>query len=150
MKHLITKAYTGSDWDSVDFAVIPLPDAWVQFLNEVNQDFMAIRKKHQDNVHLVTIWADNAEFFVKDDEALPKSFLDILDSIEEDEAGVFELPEEFYKDFERPETHMGHGEVRISAFGVQFSTHGKHTTDEFWTPDVAITLLSGEIKPVKS
>jgi len=132
-KYIITKASTGSDWDSVSFALIEITKGLVSQVKRVSK----ILDKQKNLIQTCGIYADNATFFI-DESELPENFdLEVTDETCE----VIELSDEDFNKLSQQQQQLRGGEMRFSIFGnITFSTYGKNSTDEFWC-DVEINFI---------
>lgn len=131
MKTIISKAYTNSEWDSVDFAVIEINDTLLQFIKELSTQVKDICKQHGIYGHFA-VSSDNADFFIGERGEAHLGEHDDFAVI----PGTLDTSNE-----SRPENDLKGGDMRIFSDTVQFVTWGKHTSEEFWTPEIQINKL---------
>jgi hypothetical protein len=131
MKAILTKAYTGSEWDGVSFAIIPLTAEQILFLKQ------EATKVPDDALH-VEYSGDNAEFFAGVKEDTPDEF---NFEPEEGEPEIVELPDDYEKYFDRPEQTIKYGGFKLTKEDVCYTAYGKHTDEEYWTDDIKLEIL---------
>lgn len=123
---LLIKAFTGSEWDSCDVAIIDIDiPATIKKIKTVRQ-----LKKKDDTIGYVTHWfVVTAEF---------KTFPDGDDQFSEDEYV------KLYNDdmqLDDVETHVESADLYVYEDWVIISAKGKHTSEEFWTESISLDKL---------
>lgn len=142
MKYIISKAYTGSEWDTVDFALIELDDERLKYFKEMEMQAKELKERNGFGFMHIEISADNAEFFTGLMEEFEDNTISPGEMIpEEEEYCIEELPDDIIDKLERPESHLKYGSMKFSDSGVQFTTLGKHTDEEFWTPTIPYSIF---------
>lgn len=130
MKVLLLQAYTGSEWDSVSFALIEIDEAHQAYLKKIIQRQTELKAEGIDKL---VVSADNADFFI-DEEQLPEICFNEFNEIQE---GVYDLSEELIDELTRPEQDLKYGEMVFSHDSVTFKIFGKHTDEESWTNSIS-------------
>lgn len=139
--HLLVRAYTCSDWDDCDFAVISCDHAWRE---RMVSRLEAAGGFKPDESFLSFHYIDNSvEFYVSQDETF-------FDGLPESGAPLFIEPEKDEEtSFKTPETYMDSGRLVIDRNGsAHYARYAKYTGDEFFTdsfslPDI-LALFAGE------
>ena len=115
--HLLVRAYTNSDWDSCDFALITPTEQWFEKVKKAAQQVSTL-KSDPDFVNL-SFYEARTDFYTLSDEEqpdlasfnTPESRLDIYRS-------VFTRYDDFY-----------------------IKAYGKYSSDEYWTDDIRFDEL---------
>lgn len=112
------KAVTGSEWDGVEFALLPFSE------KRLNQ---FIAKKNVldtlEDVNELVVYADEVEFFTD------LSQLNI--EIDEDEIPIIVEINDI-EELSRPEQTIKYGHISFGKEEITFSGYGKHTDEEYW------------------
>ena len=119
-KYIKVKAFTGADWDSVDYALIELKAAFLLQLKKYINLAKFLKSIGVDSINVI---ADNAEFFVNRDN-------DVL--VDENFCKVISLTDKKFNELDTPNSEIKYGKMCISNFKIIFSGNNKHTDDEFW------------------
>lgn len=130
---LVVKAFTGSEWDNVNFAVVELSKERVSFINQMMKEVARLKEIYQFGGQL-EVFCDNAEFFAGVNDNCPFDFAD--DEAQEGKPVIMELPDDYEDHFYRPESALKYGHMSITEDTVQFVTTGKHTGEEFYTETI--------------
>lgn len=121
--YILIRAYTQSQWDNVDFALIPFNGTLITRLAVLVDKAKELQNDFGTNE--ISIYSDEADFFV-DDGNLP------FELPKEDEYKIVTLTDKAFGKLKRPESING-GQVSISSYGsITFKASGKHTGEEFW------------------
>ena len=133
--HLLVRAYTNSDWDSCDFALITLTEQWLEKVKKVAQQ-VANLKSAPDFVNL-SFYEARTDFYTLSDEEQPD-----LSFLEERTWAFVELTEEELASFNTPESRL---DIYRSVFtrydDFYIKAYGKYSSDEYWTDDIRFDEL---------
>lgn len=138
-EHILIKAYCQSEWDSCDFAIITLDDYWKETIKmrlEAAGSFDA-----PDSFISFKFYDNSADFYQSDDET------EILSG----EEWTFVTLEKEEKDsFIKPESHLATGSLILYKDGTGFyKTYGKYTNEEFYTAEIQLREIWGQIQDNK-
>lgn len=117
-KYILMKALTGSEWDGVEFALLPFSE------KRLNQ-FLA-KKKVLDtlkDVDQLVVYSDDVEFFTD---------LSQLNNVDEDEENPIIVEINDIEELSRPEQTIKYGQIKFGKDEIIFSGYGKHTNEEYW------------------
>jgi len=143
-KYILMTANTQSEWDSVDFALLPY-DA------KLFKSFLKAKTKLdklKGTADQFSLYVDDVDFFT-DREELPED----CQPIEEETPILIELTDEQVENLSRPEQVIKHGERKYSQWEVQFTATGKHTGEEYWCGigwETVEKLAKGKLEPVNA
>ena len=134
--YILVKAYTGSEWDTCDYAIIQIDEEWKAISKQRLNDVQHFKGNQSFYCHVywdspVGYFCDNEELnYQKAIEKAEKGFLYL--SIESDEIEALVTPESAL------DTHM----LKITKEGhCNFKAYGKHTGEEFWTESFSLIKL---------
>lgn len=124
---VLVKAYTGSEWDNCDYAIIRLEEAWLQQMRE-RQQVAAMFEKDMSFSHLA--YYDFPEGFYRDkDEISADNFLS-----EGEDWCFVRIVEGEPERLTRPENGLDTYQLIIHKNGTAFFTAlGKYSNEEFYT-----------------
>jgi hypothetical protein len=128
MKTLVVKAYTNSEWDSVDVVLFELDKESIDWLKELREKVELV--KGISGFNCLSIFSYGAEFL-------------------QDESGVYEDIENGFileddvdeNNFSEPETHFDTDTIGLRGYGFFFKCYGKHTGEEFWSETIGWEIL---------
>jgi len=135
-EYIFIRAYTNSEWDYCDFAIIHMTKQW--------------RTVMLKRLNLLEPFKDDSSFYSHHYWDSPKGFYtnivdeedtDITDLIlKEDEEWVFvTLAENELDTFPVPESRLGTHQLVLTTFdSARFIAHGKDNSEEFYTADFSI------------
>jgi len=133
--HLLVRAYTNSEWDSCDFALITLTEQWLEKVKKVAQQVSTL-KSDPDFVNL-SFYEARTDFYTLSDEEQPD-----LSFLEERTWAFVELTEEELASFNTPESRL---DIYRSVFtrydDFYIKAYGKYSSDEYWTDDIRFDEL---------
>lgn len=141
-KYIIAKAFTQSEWDGVDFAVIELTDGHLKFIREIRETIQKMGFKIGDGFLNIIFSGDNADFYYSEDE-LPE---DLQPEEGKPLIATVEDPD-IFKNLTRPEQDIRYGQLKFDEDGVQYVGYGKHTDEEFWIDRIPYDVIL-ETEPV--
>lgn len=124
-KYLLFRASTGSDYESAEFALIPLPLG----LNDIKGK-QRILELNPD-LFQVSVLGDLATFYTDSDQ-LPDEVYALLESVGDDRACEVELEDSLVESLSKVLEQLKYGEVVFGRDSVTFSVTGKHSGSEFW------------------
>lgn len=133
--HLLVRAYTNSEWDNCDFALITLTEQWLEKVKKVAQQVSTL-KSDPDFVNL-SFYEARTDFYTLSDEEQPD-----LSFLEERTWAFVELTEEELASFNTPESRL---DIYRSVFtrydDFYIKAYGKYSSDEYWTDDIRFDEL---------
>ena len=140
---IIIKAYTNSEWDRCDFAVITLKDGLDGFLKWVERTVkMATAIAHEDKDFLELSFFENrsiTNFYILNEEEKPD--LSFLEENDKDWAFV-ELSAEEEISFFEPENRIICRKIIFDKYGYFYvKAFGKYSEDEFYTEEILFDTL---------
>ena len=125
MKHLIIKAHTNSEWDSVSSALVELNDDSISELRKIRN---AVENFNTDGLsfHRASFFFGGVDF-------------KISDSGEYDEMeSCFTVVEDLdLSDYTDPESPLDSATIEVNKSGFKFTAFGKHTGEEFYSETVS-------------
>ncbi|MDY5823619.1 MAG: hypothetical protein SPJ99_02005 [Candidatus Coprenecus sp.] len=131
---ILVKAYTNSEWDRCDFAIVHCGEAWK---NLIRKRMEAIQPIAEDSeLCSVRYYDASVDFFQTDDK-------DILKLLEQEDWTFIEMDEDEERTLVSPENRLD--TYRLYIFpkgGFMYSAFGKHTGEEFWTEELTFTDIA--------
>jgi glycyl-tRNA synthetase alpha subunit len=125
-KYILMQALTGSEWDSVEFALLPYSLKRIKNFLDKKASLEGLKKS--EGIDELITYADEVDFY-NDAEQLPER----IEFESGDESPmIVELTDEEVASLSQPEQVIKYGEVSIGTFEVKFSGFGKHTSEEYW------------------
>ena len=139
-QYILIPAVTGSEWESVDFALITLDERrGLPYYKKMADLAKQMYKEH--GVSELIVYSDEADFYT-DMEQLPE---ECYKEFSEVQAQIIEFSDKFDTTlFSRPEQTIKYGQIKFGQEGVTFTGTGKHTDEEFWG-DIPYSVLFGEV-----
>lgn len=125
MKYIIAPAQTGSEWDSVEFLLI---EATPERINQLKVYVKKAKRIESEGFNSVSVYADNANFYTDLSELPEETQIDI----DNEQVKQIELDPDFVETLSKPEQDLKYGEMKFGMDQITFSTHGKHTDEEYW------------------
>jgi len=133
---ILARAHTDSEWDSCDFAIISISEAW--------------RKTQFERLEAITPFANDlsffslhffdgaADFYQHGDDGLP----DIDELLGDNEWAFVELTQEEQDNLTPPESTLDCYEMVLYKDGdAKYTAYGKHTDKEFWTTELPLRKI---------
>lgn len=136
MKYILMKAHTNSEWDSVNIGLLRVND---RFISRLINCYELLKNPLLVEIDELVINSDMIDFYIDEVESI-EEITGKTDIVGE----VIELTESQVEGLSMPESSLRGGSIKISRFGVTFSTYGKHTGEEFWC-DISIDALNNAI-----
>ena len=129
MKCIVMEADTTSEFDSVDFAVLRIDETYIASLKR-NTELLS--EDMLNGIDGLYIYDNVIDYYSDDLNDLDddNKYKEIAESIKYNT--VIELPDDFFDDFNRPESVISDGMIRIGREVIFFSSNGKNTNDEFF------------------
>lgn len=122
---LIIKAFTQSEWDPCDVAIIDIDvQKCIDFINLVRR----LKEEGNDVAYLTYWFSASAEF---------KNWSDDNDLLGDD--NIKEYTEDM--EFDDIETHFDSPDLIVYENSITISCSGKHTGEEFWTEHISYEKL---------
>ncbi|MCT2561849.1 hypothetical protein [Chryseobacterium herbae] len=135
-EHILLKAKTNSEWDTCDFAIIPISEDWK---NELQKRLNLIEPFTEDPLFISMSYYDTGVEFYKDDDIITPHSAELL----KDSTWVFVTTDaEEAEAMSSPENSLDCHELVINADGTAYyKASGKYTGEEFWTAHFSIKKL---------
>jgi hypothetical protein len=126
--YVLLKAFTNSEWDFCDFAIIEITDKWKQ---ELQNKIDAVRLFKDDTTFFnLSFWESPLGFFKDADDMTPAN--EIIGEMED--WCFVNIGEEEIEKFSKPENRLDSRQLKIDKYClVWFTARGKHTGEEFYT-----------------
>lgn len=141
---IVIKAQTNSEWDSCEFALVPVPD--LDKINKVLEHIHTIKKINSD-VFKVSFW-DYANFY-SSTEGLNETVIEFLDEGSEGWSFI-EITEEELKNLEETEQKIDTIQMCVDVYNtILWKGYGKYTSEEFYTDDISVQKLEDAYKKEK-
>ncbi len=125
----MVRAYTNSEWDICDFAIITIQGGWKEQMEKRIETVRPLR----DEIRLGSahFWNDIASFYVSENE-------DVDEIISDGKKWAFvELEKEEESKFAVPETYLDYPDFVLYTDGSgHYKASAKYTNDEFYTEDL--------------
>lgn len=135
-EYIFIKAYTNSEWDYCDFAIIRITEQWRTVMRK---RLNLLEPFKYDNSFYSHHYWDSPEGFYTN--IVDEEDTDITDLIlKEDEEWAFvTLAENELDTFPVPESRLGTHQLVITTFdSARFIAHGKDNGEEFYTADFSM------------
>lgn len=129
-EYIIIKAYTRSEWDSVEFAIIHLSPEWLEL---TNKRLAAIREfKENNHLNHHCYWDAPLGYYCSPaGQDICKKIL-----LKYDDWAFITLDPEEENTFPVPESNLEAHQFMITKDGIaQYKVYSKYTSDEFWTEE---------------
>lgn len=141
---IIVKAYTNSEWDKCEFAVITLKEGFFEWLQKSVQlaTSIALQDRNFYEISFIEDFIENksiTNFYILNEEEKPDlSFLE-----ENDKGWAFvELSEEEESAFLEPENRIICKKIIFDKYGYFYvKAFGKYSEDEFYTEEILFDTL---------
>lgn len=132
---ILTRVYTSSLWDCCEFGIFDLTLLDISLVKRG----ISIAKSLADQKEFLALsyscWT--GEFF-SSKEDLPG----ITELITDENPWIYiDIDKAFYRWMQRPENKIVGREIKIDKDGFLFTGFGKHTAEDFWTPELPLQLL---------
>ena len=133
---LLVKAYTNSEWDSCDFAIVQLSEEWKK---EQAKRIAAVKPFVNDyNFQSLNYYDTAVDFYRTGEDDQP----DLEKLLAEKEWAFVELDENEQDNFTIPENPLDCYRLMVYKNGYAiYKAYGKHSGEEFWTEDFSLTQL---------
>lgn len=135
-KHILIKAHTNSDWDTCDFAIIQIDEAWKKELKKR----LKLVEFIDDMPNLVSVlFRDSAvNFYATNEDDTPH-----IDTLLGDKNWQFvSLENNETNNFNTPTSTLNLYQMVVCKGGyAYFQAFGKHTGEEFYTDDFNLNTL---------
>jgi hypothetical protein len=130
MKTIAIQAFTNSEWDNVNFAIIQLTDLLVNNLKHYTSIAEKVASGTPNTISLayVSFYDASAKFRSDNNEETEINFDSPVITLETEDIGT------------PPENALDTFIVKAyTGGGIQFICYGKHTSEEFWTDTVMLS-----------
>ncbi len=133
--HILIEAYTGSEWDCCDYAIIDCGGCWAE---SIRQRLAAVQHLRDTDTYLKSLFFDSSVSFHQSNGYLHKDEL-----LAENQAWTFvELDDGELNKLGVPETYLDTPIFEIYKDGsARFLACGKHTGEDFITEDLPLPEL---------
>ena len=139
-KTIVTKAFTTSEWDSVDICIITLPDYAVvdAALTLLTED---LPEQLKNILSSLDLFYTNFDFYKYSDSGKADHIYNAL--VDRDFLFVeFDKEMDSFEGLTEPEQSITTASARVHKYDtIQFKGWGKHTGEEFYTDDILINRL---------
>jgi len=122
-KFILLKALTNSEWDHVDFALLPIETI------ETHLKKKQILASLNGEVDELVIYEDAVVFYASIED-LPERFTS--EDYYKEKPMLVELSDQEIEALSKPDQTIKSGQVKFSKEEVTFTGHGKHTNEEYW------------------
>ncbi|HWB27505.1 MAG TPA: hypothetical protein VG738_18645 [Chitinophagaceae bacterium] len=130
--YLLIKAYTDSEWDNCDFAIVHITDEWKQIMRARLAKAQAF--KNGPGFYYL-IYSGGPENFYKDDDVFSAD--QVLHS--EEESCFVILEQTNLDNLSRPNSRLHLYQMMIDADGIiRYNASGKHTGTEYYTAEFSL------------
>ncbi|MDO4229047.1 MAG: hypothetical protein Q4C98_04470 [Capnocytophaga sp.] len=135
-KHILLKAYTTSDWDTCDFAILRIDEAWKK---ELRKRLKLVEFIDDMSNFASVLFRDSVvSFYATDEDDMPH--IDTLLGDKNWQFVTFENNETNL--FNTPTSTLNLYQMVVCKGGyAYFQAFGKHTGDEFYTDDFNLNTL---------
>jgi hypothetical protein len=132
-EYILIKAFTDSEWDNCDFAVIHATDEWKKIVKERIEK--ASLFKDDSKFFYLSYWGSPKDFY-KDGENKEQGADELLDG---DEWCFIALEEGELEKLSLPENSLGAYQMIVYQEGsIYYKAYGEHSGEEFYTADFTI------------
>lgn len=146
MKYIIVKAFTDSDWDTCDYALIRLDGS--NTIGEIKEQQKFISNLRNDSRRLMnnfckmSFYTHIVDFYCFDEEVITEEETNL------EKPYIIDLSEEQLQKLLEPEARLElHKYELYSGNSLRFTAYGKYSGDEFYTDDFDIvSLIKNEAK----
>ncbi|MGV4438738.1 hypothetical protein ACQ1PL_04470 [Ornithobacterium rhinotracheale] len=135
-RHILVRAYTGSEWDSCDFAIITISQGWKE---QQAQRLKVLDNIENDDCFLSVNYRDTfVDFYKTTQLKLSEEPTPNLESLLGDADWTFvELEQEEQEQFSVPQSTLNCYKISFERLGFfSYKANGKHTSEEFWTAEI--------------
>ncbi|MDY3362799.1 hypothetical protein JSO61_003030 [Riemerella anatipestifer] len=140
-RHILVRAYTGSEWDSCDFAIITISQGWKE---QQAQRLKVLDNIENDDCFLSVNYRDTfVDFYKTTQPKLTEEPTSNLESLLGDTDWTFvELGHKEQEQFSAPQSTLNCYRLKLDRYGnIYYTAHGKHTGEEFWTAEMELTKI---------
>lgn len=131
---ILVRAYTDSEWDNCNFAIIHICDKWKDIMI-TREEYTSFISSSDNSFASVRYYDTSVSFYHKDNELLEELLGDGYWSF-------VELDDNEEKDFSVPDNKLDTYCVSMFPNGVfMYSAFGKHTNEEFFTEELRLSDL---------
>ena len=132
---LLVKAWTSSEWDKCDFALVHLPTGW--------RSILAQREEQAKSLH-----TQDPEFIKLSYQGAEATFYqgDVSEHLTEHREWTFvDLDEDDLQDLREAESRLILHEQQVYYTGtIHYSAQSKHGNDEYWTSGISLYALTNQ------
>lgn len=138
--HILIKAFTDSEWDYCDFALICLSEKWIKAQSERLE---IVKPFVNDFVfHSVVFYDDSVNFYRINDNEKPEIEELLINKI----WAFVELDDNEVNNLVLPNNDMiGYRLVIYRDATARYEAFGKHTNEDFWTDVFSLDEIVGQI-----
>lgn len=141
---IAVQARTGSEWDSVDFAIIRISEQLIRDLKERLECLSLV--KDSKNLACLMYWESPAGWFIYSTDEKTDA---IYDALINNEWVYLDITEEEIADLDTTDQIIDGEILKIqSEKSMQFRGYGKHTNEEFWTSDIPMEKIIKDFEAI--
>jgi hypothetical protein len=135
-EYLLLKAYTNSEGDSCDFAIVHITEEW----KKQQAKRVEAVKPFADEYNFLSLnyWDAAVDFYQTDEDYI----VDTHDFFAEKDWAFVELEKDEQEKFSAPESRLDCYKIVVYRNGnLMYKANGKHTGEEFYTEDFSLTQI---------
>ena len=135
--NIIVKAWTNSEWDSCNFAIIGISEDYLQAL--VLRSEAANKLSEMDRFVSMKFVDGHADYYI-----LPEEDNEVLEDFRagKEDWSYISITQEEIDELSKPEQYVDCGVSVFDKYGcVRYSACGKHTGEDFYTSEIVISQL---------
>ncbi|WP_130855569.1 hypothetical protein [Olivibacter jilunii] len=137
--NLLLKAYSDSEWDQVDFAILKITGEYLHQLKKIYDAMLTLPDLQW--IGDLSLWIGDVSFHSNSDETIP---FEILEEIEQESPGYSYIRELNRSKLPEPEQQLSGYETVLDKYGNLYLRAGaKHTGERYWTNSFNIYSLLG-------
>lgn len=135
-EYLIIKAYTGSEWDCCDFALICITEQWKKQQSQRLERMKAF--EGDDDFQYANFYDTAADFY----QSSENDAFNIEEMFDGKDWSFVELDEDEEQTYTVPENRLDGYRLVLHTNGTAYyQAYSKHTSEEFWTADFSLHQL---------
>lgn len=132
--YILVKARTDSEWDSCDFAIVNLSNAWRQ--NQLKRLDTVEPFVDDYTFQSLNFYDCAVDFYQESDASLP----DVNEFLANRSWAFVDVSEEEQDTLTQPENALDGYTISIKSNGeAKYKAYGKHTGEEFWTEEFPLS-----------
>jgi hypothetical protein len=136
---ILITAYTSSEWDSCDFAIIRITEKWKSTMRK--RLAIAIPFENDNSFAHLSYWESPEGFFAKPTEGVALEDFENILNMSDDWAFVT-LDDNELALLQRPDNMLDCFQLHLHSDGTAcFQAFGKHSNEEFWTASFKVSEI---------